>query len=57
MAGLPTIEMFKGEKRLICNEADEAQFAADGWGREKPPTAAEAKAKAEAEAKAKAKTK
>ena len=34
MAGLPTIEMFKGEKRLICNEADEAQFAEKGWGRE-----------------------
>ena len=34
MAGLPTIEMFKDGKRLICNEADEARFAGEGWGRE-----------------------
>lgn len=32
MTGLPTIEMFKDGKRMICNESDRRLFEAQGWG-------------------------
>jgi hypothetical protein len=47
MSQVPTVELFKGDKRIIANESDAAKFELDGWGKEvaKPaPKPAPAKA-------------
>jgi hypothetical protein len=40
---VPTVELFKGGKRIIVNESDAARFELDGWGKEvaKPAPKAE----------------
>jgi len=30
---IPTVKLYKGDKRLNCNASDEARFVADGWVR------------------------
>ncbi len=37
MDAIPTIKLYKGDKELTCNAADEERLAADGWGREMAP--------------------
>jgi len=37
MAIIPTVEVFKGDKRMICNEADADGWKAQGWSLKKAP--------------------
>jgi hypothetical protein len=37
MDQIPTVELFRGDKRITANESDEARLAADGWEREVAP--------------------